>query len=225
MTEKFKFAKIISFIAIVMALIVLLSAVITPKGNVGVEKWEKALIWAESEPENTIDAVFLGDSEVYSVISPLELWNEYGYATYSCSAGSVKSYQCYELLCSILEKQNPKIVFIECNFLCRDYDKMDRIYNDVSKKLPLFKYHDVWKSIIDPDHEYEKTHNYTYKGYVYYNYVKAATNKNYMAKTNKVFEIEKTQLDYFEKMYSLCKEKGAEVVLISAPSAKKLELS
>ncbi|MDE6154850.1 MAG: hypothetical protein K2F67_00260, partial [Eubacterium sp.] len=65
MTEKFKYVKIVSFIAIVMALIVLLSAVITPNGtNVGLEKWEKAKIWAENEPENTIDAIFVGDSEV-----------------------------------------------------------------------------------------------------------------------------------------------------------------
>lgn len=221
MTEKFKYVKIVSFVALVMAIIVLLSAVITPNGtNAGIEKYEKAKIWLSEEPENTIDAVFLGDSEVYSVISPLELWNDYGYATYNCSSGAIKGYQCYDLLYTMLERQNPKIVFIECNFLYRDYDEMDDIYSKIGENLPLFKYHDVWKSYINPDQEYEKTDNYTFKGYVYYNKVKAAKNKNYMVETDKASDIAKAPKSYFDKMYKLCQDKGIEVVLISTPSAK-----
>lgn len=225
MTEKFKWVKIVSFIAIVMALIVLLSAVITPRGNVGIEKWEKAKIWAESEPENTIDAVFLGDSEVYSAISPMELWNKYGYATYNLSSGSMKCYQGYELLNTILKTQNPKIVFIECNFIIRSYDSADDVYRKISDKFPLFKYHDVWKSYIDTDYEYEKVNNYTYKGYIYYNWSKPIKNKDYMAETSKVIEIDSGNLRYFDAMYQLCKEKGIEVVLFNSPSQKNWNYS
>lgn len=221
MTEKFKYVKIVSFVALVMAIIVLLSAVITPNDtNVGIEKYEKAKIWASQEPENTIDAIFLGDSEVYSVISPLELWNDYGYATYNCSSGAIKGYECYDLLYSILQNQNPKIVLIECNFLYRDYDEMEDVYSKIADKLPLFKYHDVWKSYINPDQEYENTDNHTFKGYRYYNGVKAAKNTNYMVQSDKISKVESAPLGYFDKMYNLCQEKGIEVVLISTPSAK-----
>ncbi len=225
MTEKFKYVKIISFVAIVMAIILLLSSVITPRGNVGINKWEKAKIWAQNEPENTIDAVFVGDSEVYSAISPLELWNTYGYATYNLSSGAIKSYESYELLNTILKTQNPKIVFIECNFLFRSYDEMDDIYRQIGEKIPLFKYHDVWKSYIDPDHEFEKTHNYTYKGYVYYNSLKPVKNNNYMAETTKVTDIDSGTLKYFDAMIKLCEDKGAEVVLFSSPSRKNWNYS
>lgn len=226
MTEKFKYVKIVSFIAIVMALIVLLSAVITPNGtNVGLEKWEKAKIWAENEPENTIDAIFVGDSEVYSAISPMELWNSYGYATYNLSSGAIKSYECYELLNTMLKSQNPKIVFIECNFLYRQYDETADIYRQIGEKLPLFKYHDVWKSYINPDQVYEKTNNYTFKGYVYYNSVKSAKKKNHMVESDKVSEIDKGTLNYFDAMYKLCEEKGIEVVLFNSPSRKNWNYS
>lgn len=221
MTEKFKYAKIVSFTAVVMALIILLSAVITPNGtSAGVSKYEKSKLWAMDEKENSIDAFFLGDSEVYSSVSPMELWDKYGYATYSCSHGAIKSYECYDLLESMLSKQNPKIVFIEVNFLYRNYDNADMIYHKISEKLPLFKYHDVWKSYINPNQEYENLDNYSYKGYLLNKKTQAAKKKTYMVETDSVQDIKKNNLDYFDKMYNLCKEKNIEVVLFSAPSKK-----
>lgn len=221
MTEKFKYVKIVSFIAVVMALIVLLSSVITPNGtSAGISKYEKAKLWAMDEKENSIDIFFLGDSEVYSTISPLEIWDEYGYASYDCSNGAIRSYECYDLLSSMLTKQNPKIVFIEANFLYRKYDDADDIYHKISEKLPLFKYHDVWKSYINPDQEYEKLDNYTFKGYVLNKKTEKAKKKTYMVESDNVQDIERNTLKYFDRMYNLCKERDIEVVLLSTPSLK-----
>lgn len=226
MTEKFKYVKIISFTAVVMALIILLSAVITPGStNAGVDKYEKAKIWALDEPENTIDAIFLGDSEVYSVISPMELWNKYGYATFDCSSGQIKSYEVYDLISSMLERQNPKIIMLETYFLFREYDAAEEAYNAISEKLPLFKYHDVWKSYLNPNQEYESITNYTFKGYICHTNTKKAKNKNYMIETDKVYEPDAISLKCFDKIYNLCKEKGIELVLFNSPSIKNWDYS
>lgn len=219
MSEKFKTVKILSFVAVVMAIIVILSAIITPNGtNVGIGKYEKSKIWAMEEKENSIDIFFLGDSEVFSAISPLELWRKYGYAAYDCSSGQVKSYECYDLLETMLTKQKPKIVFVEANFLYRNYDEADIVYNKISQKLPLFKYHDVWKSYLDPDHEYESIDNPGFKGYRYYNEVRGTKKIDYMMPTDSVWEIDSISRNYFDKIYKLCEENDIQVVLLSSPS-------
>lgn len=222
MTEKFKYVKIVSFTAVVMALIVLLSAVITPNGtSAGVSKYEKAKLWAMDERENSIDVFFLGDSEVYSSVSPLELWDKFGYTAYDCSHGSAKSYESYDFLESMLSKQNPKIVFIEANFLYRNYDDADMVYHQISEKLPLFKYHDVWKSYVNSNQEYEDLDNYSYKGYLLLDKTKAVKKKkNYMVEVDAVQDIKKNNLNCFDKMYNLCNEKDIEVILFSSPSMK-----
>lgn len=219
MSEKFKLVKIFSFVAIVVAIIIALSAVITPNGTtVGITKYEKSKIWAMDERENSIDVLFLGDSEVYCAISPLEIWDEYGYATFDCSSGQVRSYESYDLLQAILTKQSPQIVFIEANFLYREYDRADIIYDKIYENLPLFKYHDVWKSYIDRDHEYESLDKLGYKGYRHYNIVQPAKNTNYMVQTDNVWDIDSVNKSYFDKIVTLCQDEGIEVVLLSSPS-------
>lgn len=221
MTEKFKYVKIISFAAIVISLALLLSEVILPESeNVCISKYGKAKMWAMNERENSIDAFFLGDSEVYASVSPLELWDKYGYSTYDCSHSAIKSYEAYDFLASMLSQQNPKIVFIEANFLYRNYNFSYIIYDRISERLSLFEYHDLWKKLVNPNQEYEKTYNYSYKGYLLNKKSLAANNTQYMVKTDSAKNIPQKNLDYFDKMYKLCKEKNIEVVLFNAPSRK-----
>lgn len=221
MTEKFKYVKVISFIALVMAIIVLLSAVIIPENpnGIGVEKYEKAKLWMLQEPENTIDAVFFGDSEVYSAFSPLQIWNDYGYACYSLGSASVRANQAYDIFTTMLEKQNPKIIFFETNFIFRSFDDSSDLYKGIADKFPVFKYHDVWKSYFNPEQKYENIENKSYKGYMFYPFVKGL-NSYTISKTDQVTELEKANKKYFEKFYSICQERGIELVLISAPSPK-----
>ncbi len=219
MTEKFKYVKIISFTAIAVALVLLLSEVILPESsNVCISKYGKAKMWAMDERENSIDAVFLGDSEVYSSVSPLELWEKYGYSTYDCSHGAIKSYESYDFLESMLSKQNPKIVFLEANFLYRNYNSAYIVYDRISERLSLFEYHDLWKKYFNPNQEYEKTYNYSYKGYLLNKKILSANNTQYMVKTNSAKHIPQKNLDYFDKMYTLCKERNIEIVLFNSPS-------
>ena len=37
------------------------------------------------EKADSIDVIFLGDSLIYSSISPMEIWNNYGYTSFDCA--------------------------------------------------------------------------------------------------------------------------------------------
>ena len=48
--------------------------------------------WINSKrvPEGGLDAVMLGDSECYSAISPMQLWNEYGVTSFNYAQSGQK---------------------------------------------------------------------------------------------------------------------------------------
>ena len=59
------------------------SRVFEPKNNGGVGGLNAAHQAAEAflgEPENSLDALFIGDSETYSALSPVEIWKDTGHS-------------------------------------------------------------------------------------------------------------------------------------------------
>ena len=86
------------FLLPLTALVVLLGPVFAPKNNTSAAGMLEAdPIAILSQPENSIDLLFLGDSEAYSGFVPMELWQDYGTASFvwkggriphSCSFGS-----------------------------------------------------------------------------------------------------------------------------------------
>ena len=110
--------KSILFIAIFILMVHIITYVLIPGKNVkeyGVLKAGNYEIL--SEEDNTIDTVFLGDSLVYSSISPMEIWNEYGYTTFNCSESAQITENAYKQLEIAFEKQKPKLVLMESNLL------------------------------------------------------------------------------------------------------------
>ena len=66
------------------------SRVFEPKNNGGVGGLNAAHQAAEAflgEPENSLDALFIGDSETYSALSPVEIWKDTGIPSYTCAIG------------------------------------------------------------------------------------------------------------------------------------------
>ena len=67
-----------------------ISRIVLPKHNQdahGPNNYEAAHgIFAE--PENSVDLLFLGDSETYCAITPLELWHNHGIASYISATGA-----------------------------------------------------------------------------------------------------------------------------------------
>ena len=168
-----------------------------------------------NEEDNTIDVIFLGDSLVYNGISPMYIWNEYGYTSYDCAVPAATSKEIYNYAKVIVESQKPKLVFVEGDVLFRKMNST-RAYKykflDLKKHFPLFIFHNNWKQLgkdewINP-----------YKGFKYSSKVKGPERKRNMKKTNKSSKIEPINAEYYEKMIKLFKDNGIEVIMIENPT-------
>ena len=146
---------IIHSIAFLLVLLLLLSgasSVFLPKNNTteaGIHDLDANSILAE--PENTIDVLFLGDSEAYCAFVPMRLWKNTGITAYVCSSVDQKLYETEAFLHTAFQKQSPKIVVLETNVLYRVYPFTDTIGPAVQARLPVFRYHDRWKSLTPAD--------------------------------------------------------------------------
>ena len=78
--------KSIAFCLILLCLIEGLTWLLLPGFNI--EKFGTFNVAAYEilgEEKDTIEAVAVGDSLVYSSLSPMEIWGEYGYTTFDCA--------------------------------------------------------------------------------------------------------------------------------------------
>lgn len=66
-----------------------------------------------AEPNNTIDVACVGNSNLYSSISPAILWNDYGCTSTVIASPRQTTMRSYLFLKELLKKQTPKVVVIE----------------------------------------------------------------------------------------------------------------
>ena len=214
--------KSIIFVAIFILMVHIITYFLIPGKNVreyGVIKAGNYEVL--SEEDNTIDVVFLGDSLVYSSISPMEIWNEYGYASFDCSESAQITENAYKQLEIAFEKQKPKLVLMESNVLFRNpanQDIFDKIAYKIKRLFPIIMSHDNWKKYLSNEVE-NKWINYD-KGFRYVKKVRPTKNRDYMNKKKLKTNIPKENLDAFDKIIELCKKNNAKLVLMSLPTQK-----
>ena len=207
--------KSILFIVILIALIDLLNWFLIPSFN----PFSKNNFEIASEKEDTIDVLFLGDSLVYSSISPMEIWNEFGYTSFDCSGAAMIMPDAYEYLEYAVEREHPKVVMMEANILFRDPAKRDLATSLASKAkeiMPIITYHNNWKNYLVKG-TMENWIN-VYKGYKYITKVKSGKNEDYMIYNKEKELIPKGNYKYFEKMIELCEKNNIKLILIGCPS-------
>ena len=106
------------FIAILASLLMGFSFIMKPaKVNALEDPLTNGIL---SEKKNTIDVVFLGDSECYSTFIPLKIWKEHGITSYVCGTSDQVLSFSYELLIKSMKKQDPKVVVLETNAIFRE---------------------------------------------------------------------------------------------------------
>ena len=69
------------------------------------------------EPENTLDVIVMGASEVYVGFNAPMAYEEYGFTGYPYGVAGNKTFAWQTMLEEIKSKQNPKIIAIEMNCL------------------------------------------------------------------------------------------------------------
>lgn len=172
------------------------------------------------EPKDSIDVLFLGDSEAYSSFVPLLMWHEQGFTSYVCSTPGQKMPQCESILKEALACQKPKIVVIETNMLFSGFSTDSIIMRAIQEALPVFEYHDSWKCLT-LDNMFDKpktTWTDGQKGYLMKYIAGEVDASNYMTPTTSVEEMPAKNEAYLKQMIAYCKESGATPIFVSTPS-------
>ena len=217
--------KTIVFIVILGGMLAFLSLVFEPKDNN--KDYDTRSLGANGilgEPKNTIDVVILGDSLARSSISPLQLFNEYGIASYSLTKSGENLYEAYDFVHESMKNQNLKLVIIDSHILFWTIKMNDVLNNKLNNFLKVFKYHNRWKELNINDLTIINNKNYIYtdryKGFM----IKDKTNPviDYKEKinNNKKEKISIYKMFYLNKILKECNDNGIKVLFVSTPSYK-----
>lgn len=218
------FKRITGWLAFIAGLAVLLlaaSCIVVPKDNT----WQAGMEQSRAngilgEPSDTIDVLFLGDSEAHTMISPLLLWKQTGIPAYTCGTDSQKLTYSLTMLERALENQKPKLVILETLAIYRTITPGDVVTSELSHGFPVFQHHDRWKSLTLQDFTMKTaaTGRSAYKGHHPNQNIVPAENKEYMQPTKNVAEIAKTNQIYVREIQKRCQRSGAKLLLVSSPS-------
>lgn len=208
---------------ILCALLALASRIVAPKNN----QAEFGQIDAEAhgvlgEPEDSIDVLVLGDSEAYCAFSPLQLWGEQGITSYVCATSGQPLPYTRSLLTQALGRQHPRVVVLETNCLFRSFTPGYALLRGAQDLFPVLEYHNRWKSLRAEDvtSAPRATWSDEYKGHKVKTDVAAADDAGYMAPTESVAEIPILNYWYVQDIARICRDNGAELLLVSTPSTK-----
>ena len=207
------------------------------------EIFEGNLVEEYYKSELDHDVIFLGDCEVFSNISPVSLWQEYGITSYIRGSAQQLIWQSYYLLEETLRYERPDVVVF--NVLAMKYNepqneaynrmtfdgmnwskaKIQGIMASMTEKehfieyvFPLLRYHSRWTDLSTEDIKYMFSKEpLSHNGYLMRADVKPVT----MEPKGKIladYQFGDNSYHYLDKITKLCKENNIELVLIKSPS-------
>lgn len=220
--KKQKAKTISAFGGILVVLIVAFSCLLTDislKDDNLIQSRNKSMIQIQKQKKNSVDLIVVGDSLSYSAISPMQLWNSYGYSSFVCAQSGQRIQETYSMLQTVFENQKPKIVIMETNPMFRVRGKSEDIQSNLVEKcnryFPIFRYHDVWKALLFGKKYAEQGYN----GFLIRTGKKAyGKGETYMERSMKLETIEPRISDEMDKIIALCEKNRAKLVLVSVPS-------
>lgn len=192
---------------------------------------------------NSIDVVCFGSSHMYCSINPIVLEKKYGISAYVLATQQQPVKASYYYMLQALKNQSPKVFIFETFMVNWDKKNLtDAIIADATEPLPmslnklqmiadltkgrepkvpyfltLFKYHDRWKELQRQDFTFErKEMSDATKGYVYLEDATPVT-KNIFDQAPVIDEICNEDLEYLEKIMTLCRENDIQLILLYAP--------
>ena len=189
------------------------------------------------------DVIFIGDCEVYSNFSPMELYRQAGITAYVRGNSQQLIWQSYYILQETLKYETPKAVVFNVNSM-RYSEPVSEAYNRLaldtmrwsdakvgmilasmteeenfaSYVFPILRYHSRFDELTAEDITYlfSRKDN-TFNGYLMETGVKPVENlpaKRPLAD----YTFADICYEYLDKMRLLCQEKGVELILVKAPS-------
>ena len=214
---------VLALVAISLLLLLGLSPLFQPKDT----SKEAGMIDASAnaimaEPAGTIDVLFIGDSEAYSSISPLQLWGEHGITSYVCSAAGMRLPYANQLLRRATQNQQPRVVIIETNMLFSVFSIDDLVTKELEGLLPIVRFHDRWKSFSSEDPFDAPAYSWTddLKGFRISTRISNEPGPNSVRNPRtRSLQVSATGRLYLSQMVDYCRSIGAVPVLMSTPTA------
>lgn len=228
-TETLKnIANFILFCGGMMIISIILTKYIYNKGNTNI--YDSLAVYnkineIKSEPDNSLQVLFYGDSECYSSFYPKILSSEFNISSYVCATAAQQICDTYAIFKENIKTQKPDIIVLETNCLYRQI-KTNKTDKDIVMKLltnhfSMFAYHSDWKimakKIMPPKNVQNKRKN---RGFVVRKNVIPYKGKKYMKPTGKSRVLPKDNIVYLNKIKSLCESNNIELLLVSTPSPK-----
>ena len=211
------------FTACILGLFAASSALFYPKDNTeeaGMEEPRANAILGEAE--NTIDILILGDSEAFSFVNPLDLWEMAGYTAYSCgSSGQFLGYT-EIMLERAFSRQAPKIVLLDTHILYNEQTWDNVVFEKLCELIPVFRYHNRWKSLKKQDFTDTPASSWTYeyKGYWQSTDIVPADSTDYMSPSDETDPVPAVNRACVRRIKSFCDKHGTKLIFVSSPSTK-----
>ena len=219
-----KIVRPVAFCAILLCLLMAASAVMSALARTNtdlVQNRNKSMVELENEPADTIDVLVIGDSESYTTVSPMEIWDKEGIPSYVGGQTGQKIQESYYMLKKALKTQKPKVVAIETNIIFRPQSAVRGIKETLVQTMlyyfPVFRLHNSWKAWVTGEDKRSQTF---YKGFVLRDVVEAYTGGSYMKKTAKTERMSRITRFMMDQIVSLCRKNDIQLFLYSEPSPK-----
>lgn len=192
-----------------------------------------------------LDVVFVGPSTIYNAVSPVWLWERYGFTSYVRGNASQTMWQSYYMVADAIQYNKPKVVVVDVTFIRHADDfveepsnrkaldgmklskvKLDAIKDskaDVEKTgdylFPLFRFHSRWNELSMEDLIWcFKDDPVTYNGHL----MQFGTSPTAFGFTGYDAREEYTLGDkgvaYLRKLIELCQANDITVILMKTPA-------
>ena len=189
------------------------------------------------------DVVFIGDCEVYSNFSPMEMYRQQGITAYVRGNSQQLIWQSYHMMHEMFRYESPKVVVWNVNAM-RYSEPISEAFNRLaidqmrwsadkvgiirtsmmeeenfwSYVFPILRYHSRFDKLTAEDFEwFTGWQDNSFNGYLMKKDVLPLENLPRMRPLPD-YSFGEICWEYLDKMRELCEENGAELILIKAPS-------
>lgn len=164
-----------------------------------------------NEKDESLDVIFLGDSEAWSAFSPLQIFYEYGIPSYNCATPGQWTGDSAKILKKVLKHQKPSVVVLGTSTI---YSNLNPIKYALSKYVPIFHYHNYYKNTSAKYSDRKNKGANLNEKIVPYTGI-----TEYMSSHTKTKKIERNSLKGLNTLLKICNENNIRLVLVTTPSA------
>ena len=170
-----------------------------------------------------MDIIAIGNSNLASAFSPMDLWKEQGYTSYNCGEPFQRVCEANKMLEEVLTCQAPKVVILEVDgtYLGGIKTGLDEtIGTEIKGYFPVMEYHNRWKCLTKIDfNKPQYTWKSEEKGFILRKKTKGYMGKEYMIESSRKSILKPSVWFFLNKFVALCNKNNIPILFIESPTA------